>query len=169
MFGNVSRVESLVFADDGNFPNSVMPVLLYRRALDGPVAAEDFESLFARNSWPPRWTDSIFQYHHYHSTAHEVLGVASGHAQVALGGPNGQSVTLETGDVVVIPAGVAHKLESASDDFAAVGAYPPGQDWDILKGEERERTIALDNIAHVPLPRTDPVGGQDGPLVEVWH
>lgn len=169
MKGNVSRVESEVFADDGNFPNSDLPVLIYRDALGGQVTAEALEELFKSNDWPPRWVDTIFDYHHYHSTAHEVLGVSSGSARVHLGGPSGKAFELTRGDVVVIPAGVAHKLDSASDDFAVVGAYPQGQDWDILKGEERERTIALDNLAAVPLPACDPVGGPQGPLVTIWH
>lgn len=169
MDGDCSRVESKVFADDGAFPNSFMPVLIYRRALVGEVTPQRIEALFAANDWPPQWVGSIYDYHHYHSTAHEVLGVGSGSAQLTLGGPNGEIVDLVAGDVLVIPAGVAHKLESASPDFSVVGAYPPGQDWDILVGEERERMIASDNLAHVPLPTSDPVCGASGPLVEVWH
>lgn len=169
MQGDCSRVESRVFADDGTFPNSFLPVLIYRRALEGEVTSSRIEAMFAANNWPAQWVASIYDYHHYHSTAHEVLGVCAGSARVALGGPNGEVVDLAVGDVVVIPAGVAHKLESASDDFAVVGAYPPGQDWDVLVGEERERVIANDNLAHVPLPKSDPVCGASGPLVEVWH
>lgn len=75
---------------------------------------------------------------------------------------------VEAGDVIVIPAGVAHKRESASADFLVVGAYPPGQKWDLLRGEDGERPEADERIAEVPLPQTDPVGGAAGPLLRAW-
>ncbi|WP_417582994.1 cupin domain-containing protein [Pelagibacterium sp.] len=163
-----AAVERLEFEDFGRFPNSRLSALIYRGAIDGDVSAEGFETLFSRNGWPARWVGSIYNYHHFHSTAHEVLGVASGSAQVALGGPKGRVVTLEAGDAVVIPAGVAHKRVSASADFAVVGAYPPGQEWDILNGEDGEREAALANIASVAVPDTDPVQGVAGTLHQAW-
>jgi len=48
-----------LFADDGVFPNSRLPVLIYRAALSGPPAAtrvvqpSGFEELFERNARPP--------------------------------------------------------------------------------------------------------------------
>ncbi|WP_421951367.1 cupin domain-containing protein [Pelagibacterium sp.] len=161
-------VERLVLDDDGRFPNSALGVLVYRAAIEEGASAEAFKTLFSRNGWPAQWVGSIFGYHHYHSTAHEVLGVASGNARIALGGPQGRVVEVRDGDAVVIPAGVAHKLESSSADFAVVGAYPPGQDWDILTGEKGERETALANISNVPLPQTDPVQGEIGTLPGAW-
>ena len=161
-------IERLILEDDGRFPNSTLAVLVYRAAIEQGSSAEAFKTLLSRNGWPAQWVGSIFQYHHYHSTAHEALGVASGSAQIALGGPRSVTVSVSEGDAVVIPAGVAHKLESASTDFAVVGAYPPGQDWDILTGEHGERETALANISNVPAPRTDPVQGETGPLLEAW-
>ena len=86
-----------------------------------------------------------------------------------LGGPTGDTVQLKAGDVVVIPAGVAHKLESASQDFLVVGAYPPGQDFDTMSGADGEREMAMVNLEKVGLPSTDPVGGDEGPLLEKWR
>jgi uncharacterized protein YjlB len=158
------------FADDGIFPNSRLPLLLYRSAI-GPDAAtpEAMESLFRQNGWPPQWRSGIFDYHHYHSTAHECLGIARGNAKVMLGGPEGREFNIAAGDVIVIPAGVAHRRLSASADFVVVGAYPPGQDWDLLTGKPGERPKADENISRVPLPETDPVTGGKGPLVEQWR
>lgn len=164
----MDAVERLVLDDDGRFPNSALAVLVYRGVIVEGVSAEAFKSLFSRNGWPAQWVGSIFGYHHYHSTAHEVLGVASGSAQVTLGGPKGRTVEVHKGDAIVIPAGVAHKLENASGDFEVVGAYPPGRDWDILTGEDGEREAALANIAVVPMPQTDPVQGDRGALAEAW-
>lgn len=79
------------------------------------------------------------------------------------------SSTSPRGDAIVLPAGVGHKLLHASADFLVVGAYPPGQDWDLLRGEPGERVRAAENIARVPLPEGDPVQGADGPLTELWR
>ncbi len=155
------------FADDGQFPNSRLPLLVYRNAVPG--GAEVLERLFAVNGWPPRWRATVFTYHHYHSTAHECLGVASGSARLMFGGPAGETVDVEGGDVVVIPAGVAHRRLSSSDDFLVVGAYPNNSaDWDLLKGDAGERPRADRSIAAAIAPETDPVQGQGGALTLLW-
>lgn len=158
------------FADDGAIPNSALPVLVYKGAVDasGDVAAA-IENLFAANGWPPQWRDGIYPFHHYHSTAHEALGIARGSARVRLGGESGEDFDLVAGDVVVLPAGTGHKRLSERGDLLVVGAYPPGQDWDLLRGDPADRPQALANIARVPRPQTDPVGGKDGPLVHLWQ
>jgi len=155
------------FVDDGRIPNNHLPLLHYARALATP-SAEGMEALLNANDWPPRWRASIFTYHHYHSTAHEVLGVASGDAWVLMGGPKGRELKIRAGDVVVIPAGVGHCRLSSSSDFLVVGGYPPGQDWDLLRGRDGERPRADRNIAAVKVPATDPVFGAKGPLLDVW-
>ena len=71
-------------------------------------------------------------------------------------------------DVVVIPAGVGHCNLGSSGGFLVVGAYPEGQSWDLRTGEPDERPEVLENIRKVPLPRTDPVFGDEGPLHEHW-
>lgn len=157
------------FEDDGRFPNSRLPLLIYRSALPAEETdAEALEALFASCGWPPAWRSSIFTYHHYHSTAHETLGVASARARLMLGGPEGREFEVSAGDVIVIPAGVAHRRLESSSGFLVVGCYPPGQGWDLLRGEASDRPAADRNIAAVPLPPTDPVAGSEGPLVSLW-
>ena len=79
------------------------------------------------------WRNGIYAHHHYHSTAHEVLGIVAGSVRVRLGGESGKTVELRAGDVVVIPAGVAHKSEGASPDLLVVGAYPGGKSPDMCR------------------------------------
>jgi uncharacterized protein YjlB len=167
--GNIGGLALEHFEDDGIFPNSRLPLLLYQAAIAAADAdAEAMEALFAAGGWPPAWRSSIFTYHHYHSTAHEALGIASGTARLMLGGPQGREFDVAAGDVIVIPAGVVHRRLSSSPGFLVVGAYPPGQSWDLLRGEPGERPRADRNIAEVPMPRTDPVAGKNGPLVREW-
>jgi len=158
------------FFDDGTFPNSRLPLLFYEQALSPSAASpEAMEALFGGNGWPPAWRSSVYTFHHYHSTAHETLGVAAGSARLMLGGPEGREFDVEAGDVIVIPAGVAHMRLDSSTDFLVVGCYPPGQSWDLLRGAAGDRPAADRNIERVPLPASDPVGGAAGPLLGHWH
>ena len=162
--------ETLRLDDDGVIPNSPLPVLLYRgnaeRAAD-PLA--EFEALFAAHDWPPQWRGGVFGYQHYHSTAHEALGVGSGSARVQLGGARGPVVELHAGDAVVLPAGTGHCRIESGGGFAVVGAYPANRpDWDLLRDDPAEHDAAVERIARVPLPAADPVAGPGGPLTTLW-
>lgn len=166
------HVVSQVMADDGLFPNNpALPVLVYKGAvfLHPADEAEHIQDIFSRNGWDAAWKGDIYSYQHYHSTAHEVLAVFCGTADLQLGGPEGICVELSRGDVVIIPAGVAHKKLKASEDFLCVGAYPHGQEYDMNYGKEEERPVALSQIAKVRLPDLDPVFGADGPLMVNWQ
>lgn len=162
-------VRAIWFKDDGRIPNNPdLPLLVYPGALAGTDAAA-CRALFERNGWGGVWVDGVYGYHHYHSTAHEVLGVVSGSARVRFGGEGGETLEVRAGDAVIIPAGVGHRSEGASADFRVVGAYPPGQDWDLRTGEPGERPAVLVNIRRVPLPLGDPVHGAGGPLLAIWR
>jgi uncharacterized protein YjlB len=167
-------VDAEVFAhllkDDGTIPNSDLPLLIYRGAVEvgNEDAASTLEKLFRKHKWHGTWRNGIYSYHHYHSTAHEVLGVYAGEAKVQFGGEEGVVDTVQAGDVVVIPAGVGHKNLGASSHFGVVGAYPEGQDYDMCYGNPEERPQAIRNIARVAKPKLDPVFGKDGPLLDHW-
>ena len=165
-----SKIETHLFADDGTVPNNRLPLVLYRGALgsDGDLATR-CEEMFEANGWPGAWRNGIYGHHHYHSTAHEVLGIARGSAKVQLGGEAGATVELRMGDVVVIPAGVAHKRERASSDLLVIGAYPKGQRPDICRADHAAHDQSVANVAKVALPECDPVTGEDGPLINCWR
>ncbi len=92
--------ELLHLTRNGWMPNNAhLAVLLYRRVVSpsqkDPVS--DFEALFQWNGWPPQWRNGVSNFHHYHSTAHEVLGFAAGNATLVLGGENGKQIEVQAG------------------------------------------------------------------------
>lgn len=165
------EVEAHLFADDGAIPNNPrLPLLVYPGALepaDGDLA-HAFERRFAANGWGGSWRNGIFPFPHYHSAAHEVLGIARGEAKVRFGGEVGIVTTVRAGDAVVIPAGVGHQNLGASTDLLVIGAYPAGQRPDLCHGGAGDRPRVVESIARVPRPQADPVQGTDGALMAHW-
>jgi uncharacterized protein YjlB len=157
--------ETLALRPDGGIPNSELPVLIYRgvKPAGDPASAE---RLFAEHGWRGAWRNGIFGFHHFHSTAHEVLAIVVGGARVRLGGPAGPSLEVRRGDVLVLPAGTGHRNEGDSRDLLVVGAYPNGMSWDVRRGDPGEYDEVVANIAAVPLPESDPVGGG---LSRLWR
>ena len=166
----VDEPEMLQLSRNGWVPNNDrLAVLIYHNVLDvfGSDLASRFEQAFASNGWPPQWRNGIYDFHHYHSTAHEVLGIAGGQGRIVLGGPGGHELTVNAGDILVLPAGTGHCRLDCTADFLVVGAYPPRQSWDICRSApsqvERERMRTL------PFPISDPLTGATGALTKLWH
>ncbi|MCD9007400.1 cupin domain-containing protein [Luteimonas sp. XNQY3] len=155
------RIERLVLGPNDWVPNNPsIAVRVYRglRSADGHVPdASAFERMFAAHGWPPDWRGGVYDDHHYHSTAHEVLGVYAGRARLEIGGPDGSVVTLEAGDALLLPVGTGHRCIDAGDAFRVVGAYPDGQDWDLQRDAPDAATRA--RIHALPAPPRDPVDG----------
>lgn len=164
-------VQQLMLLDDGTFPNSNLPVLLYQKALEIPALLEGMQvkHLLHSNGWTNNWKGGIYTYHHYHSTTHEALAVIEGKATLLLGGPAGQYIEIQKGDLLVIPAGVAHKNTSREDDLVCIGGYPGGKDFDVLTGQTGERPMADRRIQSIPLPATGPLLGEEDELVNIWR
>jgi len=164
------QVVSLWIYEEGPFPNSPeLPALVYHRAFEAVSdLAEVIERTFAKNGWTNGWRDGVYPFHHFHSTAHEVLGCYRGQASLQLGGPGGPRISIARGDVLVIPAGVSHCSEATSSDFAVVGCYANGEQYDMCAGDPEEHDDAVARIAKVELPPADPVHGYSGPLLQYW-
>lgn len=160
-------VQFFHFEDDGTIPNNPkLPVVFYPEAFHGKTG--QIQQAFEDHAWGNSWQGGVFDFHHYHSNTHEALGVVSGSAQLQLGGENGDVVEVGAGDVCVLPAGTGHKRLSASEDFRIVGAYPGGVEYNLKTGEPGERPYVLEDIHNTPLPKTDPVYGDAGPLLSAW-
>jgi uncharacterized protein YjlB len=159
------------FVDDGLVPNSKMPFLVYKRAVDVDRDHPEriIEKLFGANGWGAMWRNGVYDYLHYHATVHEVLGVARGNAVVRFGGDHGTELAIAAGDVAILPAGTGHQCLSSSADFSVVGAYPPGPQMQITRPTPENHARALKTIPQVKLPKSDPVMGADGPLVRLWQ
>lgn len=163
-FGPLEIEEHLLF-DDGLVPNNPdLPLKVYRAAfVAGDADAEQrIEKLFAENGWSGAWVNGIYPFHHYHATAHEVLGLARGWAEVQFGGSKGPRVAVQAGDAVLIPAGVGHCRMDGSEDLSVVGAYPGGVDADLKRATPADRLAALPLIARVPVWPQDPITGRAG-------
>ena len=159
------------FADDGFIPNHPRwPLVVYRDVVSLPNEfdpAAVFEDLFERHGWGDSWRNGVFDYPHYHSRIHEVLGVARGSANVRFGGERGRTLAVKAGDVAVLPAGTGHQCLGASDDLLVVGAYPPSGTYDVCTKPE-DHAAALQSIPKVHVPNEDPVYGARGPLLQLW-
>ncbi len=169
--------EHFVLQPNGWIPNNLhLPVLLYRSTFppaDPEKTASAMEHAFTTNGWPPQWRDGIYTFHHFHSTAHEILGIAAGEVHVLLGGPligpaiGGRDLTLRAGDVVALPVGTGHCSLHASPDLLVIGAYPTGEHWDICRTAPSPETI--ERMRHIAFPASDPVHGRSGPLPSLWR
>ncbi|MFN8688305.1 MAG: cupin [Acidobacteriota bacterium] len=152
--------EAHLLGANGWVPNHErLPLLLFRQAFRGGVDA--CERFIRSSGWQPEWRNGVYPFHHYHSTAHELLGVAGGEARLLLGGeaPRGLDVTVRAGDLIILPCGTGHCRVSASGDFLVVGAYALEQRWDLM----REAPTAAQRQAMRALPY--PKGG----LTSLWR
>ena len=167
------KVEAIATADDGEIPNNPRyPLLYYKSAVASPNEEIDAGTIlgrFAANGWGGGWIDGIYDFHHYHARAHEVLANAGDPVTVQFGGRQGPVVTFSPGDVVIIPAGVGHCRLDDPKRLVIVGAYPPGQEsWDLKRIGAADYARGKLEVPLVARPRRDPVTGQAGPLLDYW-
>lgn len=93
-----------------------------------------------------------------------------GRALLCFGGeenPGRVEAAVEAGDVVVVPAGMAHRLlEDVEGGFEMVGSYPPGHSWDMCYGRAGEEEQVRE-IARLVWFGRDPIFGDEGPVLDV--
>ena len=116
------------------------------------------------------WKLQMYSTSHFHSTSHELLCISTGSARLCFGhedNPSNITPTVSAGDVIVVPAGVAHRLlDDIEGGFEMVGSYPKGKSWDMCygkKGEEKK----IKEIEKLGWWKRDPVFGDEGPALEV--
>ncbi|GAB1731646.1 hypothetical protein NU195Hw_g4132t1 [Hortaea werneckii] len=156
-------------------PNTTLhnkPLLIYRSAFPPPLTnASLIEShLTSVGVVTPQWRYTMYSTSHFHSTSHEVLGIANGRARLCFGHEENEGRVVEEvrkGDVVVVPAGVAHRLmEDLEGGFSMVGSYPKGCNWDMCYGQAGEEA-KIEKIKDLPWFTRDPVYGDSGPVLDV--
>lgn len=162
-------------AAHNRLPNSTVvkkPLLVYRSVFDGDAAAVE-SHLKSVGVVVPQWRYSMYSTTHFHSTSHEVLSVTSGRAKLCFGGeenPDRVTPTVQAGDVMVVPAGMAHRLledlSGPSGGFEMVGSYPIGYHWDMCYGMSGEDD-KINNIRTLPWFTQDPIFGEHGPALDV--
>ncbi|STY31732.1 Uncharacterized protein containing double-stranded beta helix domain [Legionella wadsworthii] len=158
-----------VLSKNGFIPNNPrFPLLIYKQAITRSNEPKSIQEHLQRNHWGKSWVDSIYDCHHYHSNTHEVLVMIEGEGTVQFGGEQGTTYEVSEGDVVIIPAGVAHKSLSLSKDFKCIGAYAANVEYDMNYGKAEEHPRVDEQIQQVGLPKCDPVFGNQGLLFDYW-
>lgn len=163
-------IQKFYLKDDGIFPNSNLPVLYYPGVLllPGLFPAGEVKDMFSHNDWKNAWQAGIYTFQHYHSNTHEVLGVVRGETTVQLGGDNGVTLKIQKGDVLILPAGTAHKNLGDENAVVCVGAYPKGKEYDMFYGQAGERPAVDENLKKLKVPDHDPVFGTQGGVLKYW-
>jgi len=147
------------------------PLLIYHSCFPSTSSPSQIEThLRSVGVVTPQWRYTMYSTSHFHSTTHEVLVIASGAAKICLGGednPGRVEPTVRKGDVIIMPAGVGHRLlEEVESPFLMVGSYPPGKEWDMCYGKAGEET-KVKGIATLGWFERDPVYGEKGPALDV--
>lgn len=159
-----------MYRDNGGVPNHpTLPAVIVTGAVLPGQGSAAMMALLKGNGWGGNWQGPVFDYHHYHPNAHEVLIVASGTARLQLGGPEGDIFEVTEGDVIVLPAGTGHCSTHASGDFSVVGGYPRGQEnYEIARAGDYPLEDAFDRITRLPVPGLCPIFAGNGPLMTAW-
>ncbi|GIZ37094.1 hypothetical protein CKM354_000055700 [Cercospora kikuchii] len=147
------------------------PLLIYKSCFPSNISASQIEShLKSVGIVTPQWRYTMYSTSHFHSTSHEVLCISNGKAKLCFGhedNPQRVEEVVEKGDVIIVPAGVAHRLwEDVTGVFEMVGSYPEGCHWDMCYGREGEES-KVKAIADLGWLAKDPVYGDEGPALDV--
>lgn len=144
------------------------PLLIYHSAFQNPTASKIESQLSSVGVVTPQWRYTMYSTSHFHSTTHEVLSIAAGSAKCCFGhedNPDRIEPVLSKGDVIVVPAGVAHRLLEDYGGFQMVGSYPNGKAWDMCygRGDEEDKVKGIANLGWF---QKDPIYGEQGPTLD---
>ncbi|KAL4767068.1 hypothetical protein BDW60DRAFT_227067 [Aspergillus nidulans var. acristatus] len=156
-------------------PNSQLPVLHYRNVLPSHPSEETVTQFLTANQWEKRGTWGHITIRHFHPNSHECYGIFRGSSKLLLGAGAGDraggfELSVQAGDVIVLPAGIAHSCVESSEDYQYIGVYP--QRCPRWRNEMGNRPIDLRSLREeterVAIPEADPVYGAGGPLLALW-
>ncbi|CAM1508391.1 Fc.00g052390.m01.CDS01 [Cosmosporella sp. VM-42] len=171
-----TKPETYDFFQTEFVPNNKLPVLVYRSVLPQPHNEETATEFVQGNGWLKGGTWGAIPRHHFHPNTHECYAVFRGSSTLLIGvGPlenqsKGTAIRMDAGDVIILPAGVAHCSKDFQDDYRYIGAYPEGAPkWrnEFCRDQEQCQTLRAEAEA-VPVPDWDPVGGHEGHLHRLW-
>jgi uncharacterized protein YjlB len=165
------RVSKHLIPKHALIPNTSIqskPLLIYHSCFQpSSLSASSIEHhLSSVGVVQPQWRYTMYSTTHFHTTTHEVLAVSSGKAELCFGGeenPQRVMVQVQVGDVIIVPAGVGHRLmQDIEGGFEMVGSYPVGsKHWDMCFGKESEKE-KIQEIANLAWFKHDPIyGGKD--------
>jgi len=145
------------------------PLLIYHSVFQDASASQIESHLNSVGVVSPQWRYTMYSTTHFHSNTHEILAIASGAAKLCLGGEENQDriePVVEKGDMIVLPAGVGHRLLEDKGGFQMVGSYPVGNSWDMCYGHagEEEKVKGIEKLGWF---KRDPVYGDEGPVLNV--
>lgn len=175
--GTLRVSQHLIPAHKG-LPNSSphnKPLLIYHGVFSVSASAVVVEAhLTAVGVVASQWRYTMYSTTHFHSSSHEILCVAAGRARLCFGGeenPGRVELVVEASDVMVLPAGMAHRLledlsGGVGGGFEMVGSYPKGCQWDMCYGKAGEEG-KVEGIGKLPWFDRDPVYGDRGPVLDV--
>ncbi|KAF1809885.1 hypothetical protein P152DRAFT_402384 [Eremomyces bilateralis CBS 781.70] len=177
-----TRAPQLLFVNPTpHVPNSHLPVLFYRSVFEN-VNEEAIRTAIEKHGWMKGGQWGTYKVPHFHTTTHECYAVLKGKCSYGLGRSpldqgqgedkgTGKVIQITQGDVFVLPAGVSHAAIESEDEFEYAGFYPEGSveyDMNFCEGSPGETEKKAANSAKVPVPKTDPVYGESGPLPGIW-
>ncbi|KAL0939719.1 cupin domain protein [Colletotrichum truncatum] len=181
--GKQTKPETYLLRRTTHCPNNDLPVLIYRNVLGEQLDETSVSERLQRNGWVKKGTWGTIKLKHFHPNTHECYGIFQGRSELVFGEGSSDSTgsgvkcEVHAGDVVVVPAGVAHastpESEEASgeNEYRYIGVYPEGSPhYSIEMGKKSlmEKPDLVAEVAGVPVPPCDPVYGLDGPLVQIW-
>uniref|UniRef100_A0A7S1BIQ6 Cupin type-2 domain-containing protein n=1 Tax=Corethron hystrix TaxID=216773 RepID=A0A7S1BIQ6_9STRA len=152
----------LFMKSDGTFPNNPNhPLLIFRGTSNFTGKEDEGRRALQKAGWTAPWKWIVFPYHHYHSSAWEILMCVRGSGLLQLGGEAGPEISVEVGDIILIPPGFVHKQLSSFGGFSILGSYPSVKGKNVKIDEIRgpATQTQLENILRCESPKNEPVTG----------